>query len=271
MSLLQQGLEVVPGYFIVSPHPIDDDKFKDIRFQRSNSADAIGQVPRDQSALKGRVERFLTLLRMTKAVKESDKRHYYSCLLSLSQYGLAGEAAEPIQADETLQNLEEEFLHSEKKNIRGEFVARYFFSAIFFILLIFVIGFISAQIFENVDIMRETVSFNQIVFSFSSFIMAFLGISASSFWRSGADTFEQLRKLEVEDLSPVWRHVFGAVVLLFMMILLKSEVVSISIGKVTSAEFDSNFYASATLGIFVGIGLDRIAKKIDGAANQSAA
>jgi hypothetical protein len=103
----------MPGSFRVYAYPHDAAHPRDIMFELA--AGAIKSIPKEQSALKSEAEKTIHVLRALFSANEDEKfRPYFGELLGLCQYGLVGKTAQPVQAMDTLKNLQTQLFDNEK-------------------------------------------------------------------------------------------------------------------------------------------------------------
>ena len=94
-------------------YPARDEHARDIMFELADVA--IASVPKEQGALKFEAENTFHVLRNLFPQEDEVKfRPYFKELLGLCQYGLVGVTAQPVQAMDTLRNLQSQIFDSEK-------------------------------------------------------------------------------------------------------------------------------------------------------------
>jgi hypothetical protein len=246
------------GRFIVFAHPHGDDKAQDIMFQLA--PDMTGLMPKDQSNLKGEAEKTLFVLRTLCATEENRFRPYFKELLGLCQYGLVGQTAQPIQALDSLQILQEQIFDNEK----GRAISTYMHSlaksqAIGVILALFIVaaGLISVDQIYGTSFLKE---------KYSALAIApglFVGVVFSSFMRCRAIGFYDLHAIDADRFTPALKTLFAFVIVLLAAAFLKAGIFEIKIGKAELADFDNNVLSAFVFGAVVGVAQEAIISRIE--------
>ena len=196
------------GYFVVFEHPHGSEHPTDITFQLQR--DASGEIPPDQSQLKSEVERTLDVLLAIFQPDDPKFHRYFGELLGLSQYGLVGDTAQPIQAMDTLENLQKRIFDQEK----GRAVSGHMHGIIRSqVVLLSAVGIALVGVAFAAGKWLAPELSRQILTLFAVIPGLFVGVVFSSFMRCKTITFYDLHAIEADRFTPVMKGAFAIVTL----------------------------------------------------------
>jgi hypothetical protein len=253
----------MPGHFTVFGYPHEDAHPYDIGFQLQ--ADVKGNVPKEQASLKSEVEKTLNVLRALFAPDHEKFRRYFAELLALSQYGLVGPTAQPVQAMNTLENLQQQILDNEKGRAISAYVTALMKSEAIWLLII-VAALVGAGIVLHYVWGEEFAAMDISILLIAPGL--FVGLTFSAFVRCRAITFYELHAIEADRFSPILKVAFAAAILFLAAAFLKAGVFEIKVGKTELSNFDHDYLSAFVFGAIVGIAQEAIIAKIESIKRQ---
>jgi hypothetical protein len=242
----------------VYAHPVKDEHARDIMFELADVA--ITSVPKEQGALKFEAEKTLHVLRnLFPPADEIKFRPYFKELLGLCQYGLVGATAQPVQAMDTLRNLQSQIFDNEK----GRAISAYMSNTIrsqgiwFAAVLVFVIGCgVAAHMWLSWP-------YEQRLPLLGILPGLFVGIIFSSFMRCRTITFFDLHAIEADRFTPGLKLAFAISTILLAGAFLKAELIEIKIGKAQLSLFDKDWLSAFVFGAVVGVAQEAVIARIE--------
>lgn len=251
------------GRFIVYEYPQGVGDPHDIAFQLRD--DVAGSIPRPQADLKSEIEKTLIVLRTLFPPDDHRFKRYFAELLALSRYGLIGEAAEPAQAGETLQNLQNQIFDNEKGQVISGYMAAIIKSEIVLIgggaAVLLIGGAIIRYVFE-ID--------GMIVVSHLAMALVglFIGLVFSSFIRCRTVGFHDLHAIDADRFTPALKAAFALITLILAGAFLKAGLFEIKIGTAQLSTFDRDWIAAFMLGAATGIAQEALISRIESIGRQ---
>jgi hypothetical protein len=222
---------------------------------------AITSVPKEQGMLKHEAEKTLHVLRNLFPPEDEEKfRGYFRELLSLCQYGLVGPTAQPVQAVDTLRNLQNQIFDNEK----GRSISRYMLNIIksqsiwFGGILIGGIGCIFAAHYW-----LGGPSYERYTPLLCILLGLFTGLIFSSFMRCRTITFFDLHAIEADRFTPGLKLAFAISTITLAAVFLKAELFEIKIGKAQLSLFDRDWLSAFVFGAVVGVAQEAVIARIE--------
>jgi hypothetical protein len=254
------GKQKPSGSYRVYAYPPRDERARDIMFELAPEA-AGASIPKEQGALKNEAERTLHVLRnLFQPEDETRFRGYFNELLGLCQYGLVGVTAQPVQAMDTLKNLQNQIFDNEK----GRAISAYMTNTIkaqslwFGIVLVVIIGCgFAAYRWLDWASYRDHLPLLGILPGL------FVGIVFSSFMRCRTITFFDLHAIEADRFTPGLKLAFAISIILIAGAFLKAELFEIKIGKAQLSLFDKDWLSAFVFGAVVGVAQEAIIARIE--------
>lgn len=235
------------GCYIVFEHPHGTASPHDIGFQLV--VGFTGEIPADQSNLKSEVERTLDVLGARFAPDSMKFQRYFKELLALSQYGLVGESAQPLQALDTLRNLQKRIFDAEKGTAISAHMRAIMKPQIILLAASVAIGAAAVGAVKLAWLNDVTTFFPY----FAILPGLFVGLTFSAFMRCRAVTFFDLHAIEADRFSPWMKVAFAIVTTAIAAVFLKAQLVEISIGKANLSNFDKDLLSAFVFGIVLGV------------------
>lgn len=236
------------GAFIVSRDTHDP---RDIRFE-VNGAYA-GDIPEEQLDLRDEVDRALLVLRHL--FPEGDARFEmpFRSLLSLSQLGLVGPAAQPTLAGRALAALKAEVTVREAGRVKNQYMKRLGLRAVLLGAPALLLGGV-LLLWADLDP------------ALSHFLFLWAGCMAGVWLSFGARkmrlAFEELHVLEEDRLEPMVRLVFAGVLTLFLGLLFATGMVAVVVGEVSTAAVNTDVRVSLLIGLACGLSEQVLSTKV---------
>jgi len=203
-----------------------------------------GEIPDDQSQIVLQVQEMLRVIDQL-FPKQDDRKFsdYYQSLLSIAQFGLVGNNAQPAFAARLLQSLRLEIVNREAGRVKNQYLRQLGFCAlctsVFFWLLALGMTYIS----------------NQSVPAMFCVVLAAsqLGVWLSFGIRKVEYTFEDLTLPEKDRLAPFIRLMFTAGLALVLTLAFFTGLVTVTLGGFSSANFTESMATAILLGSLLGV------------------
>lgn len=201
-------------------------------------------IPEEQNKLYCEVERTTSIIKSLKFTNKIKKDEYFEKLVTLTQIGLTGPAAQPELAINSLYLLQEDVVNCESGRIKNKYMidlGKYGLILIgisFFLLLILN--------YFNIDIGE----INKYIYTFcGSVIGAWISFGA----RKIELKFEELAFIEKDKLNPIIRLIFVGVSSMILLLFIDSEIVKFQIGNITNKQIVTSIKLQVLLGVIAGL------------------
>lgn len=229
------------GFFLVLSNN-QNEKF-DIRCELHQNI-AKDEVPKEQEDLYVEVEKTNNVIKSLINTKDDIKKKYFEKLLSLAQAGLVGETAQPKLSLKSLEELKEEMLLIEGQRIKNYYMKKLGIAAL-------IIGSIPTALYLLL------VSHFSFLSNFTMYIMVWIGAMIGTWISFGARkfiiSFEELSILEKDMMSTYIRLIYVALCSIVFILFLNSHIISINIGKTSTANINSSGELQIIIGIICGL------------------
>jgi hypothetical protein len=247
------------GCYRVYAYPPKDEHARDIMFELADAVTSA-PVPKEQGVLKSESERTLHVLRsLFPAHEDARFRPYFGELLGLCQYGLVGVTAQPVQAMETLRNLQNQIFDSEKGRCISQYMRNMIkLQAVLFSLLAIVVCGTGAVL--NYLFGASIVEHYALIFVLPGL---FVGLILSCFVRCRTVTFFDLHAIEADRFTPGLKFAFVLCTAVLAAAFLKAELIEIKIGKAQLSHFHTDWLSAFTFGAIVGMAQEAIIAHIE--------
>jgi hypothetical protein len=218
-----------------------------VDFQIKAGLDA---TPDDQAALMIAIEQVVVTLNTL--FPEGGKRfeHYLGEAFSLSSAGLVGPSAQPQTAMRALQNLKDEILINEAGVVKNRHLLELGYWALYFALGATVLGLLFHGLSEREWLPTiNTRLLGQFCYAWAG---AMAGTWISFGYRKALFTFEDLGRPEADYLWSSIRLIFTGLQTIIIGLFLRLEIVQVSIGKISTANFASTVEVAVVIGMLCG-------------------
>jgi hypothetical protein len=231
------------GYYTVRINP--DDQY-DILVE-TVPYEKVEKIPTALLSLIDAIENTQNTLKSIEC-EDTIKKQYFDKLLSLSQAGLVGENPQPILANVGLDSLKLEVLNREGGKVKNKYMVKLVGYAILLAIIPYLI-ILSVQLFlHNIEVFNTLSNVYLAVWSSSM-----IGVWFSFGVRKTNLRFEDLVVIEKDRLNPIVRLIFIGTAALVLALLIRTEIVSFSIGKINSQSINNNIEMAIALGFFSGL------------------
>ncbi|MHC1701897.1 MAG: hypothetical protein AB9900_13155 [Humidesulfovibrio sp.] len=210
----------------------------------------VDPTPEDQATLMIDIERVIATLNRLFPVGGPSFERYFEDVSSLASAGLVGPNAQPVTAARALQNLKDEILTNEAGVVKNKHLLELGYWALIFAAAAVVLGLCfhgmaQADWLPAVNTRR----LGQFCYAFSG---AMAGTWISYGYRKAQFTFEDLGKPEADYLWSSIRLIFTGLQTIIIGLLLVLEIVSISFGKISTADFGRSVEIAVVIGLLCG-------------------
>jgi hypothetical protein len=249
------------GYYFVRR---DTDHPREINFSRDSNI--VGEVPSDQANLISEIENALVVLRAVFKESEKDKfESYFTAFLGLAQGGLVGVSADPVTAHNILTSLKEEIVVQEAPRIKNGYMRRLGFYALLFATPTVLLVSPLIHSFYPTFITNST-------YFIIHFSLLWIGCMAGA-WvsfgiRKSALSYKDLAIIEEDLLEPKVRLIFTGLLTLMLGMFFLSEIITITVGGISSKNFANDMLSSLVIGILSGVAEKVLPTRVSNVATQ---
>ncbi len=234
----------------------DEKDPRDIHFQL---ADDIETVPKDQAALRDGVDRTLTVLRVIFRDDDRGFRQYFGPLLSLAQFGLVGDTAQPETASQTLEVLKEQITAQEGGRIKNQYMKELGLRAVLLaapaliIALVIKLWPLSGSVWGNYLLL---------------WVGSMGGVWLSFGVRKKVLKFDDLHILEQDRLEPTVRLLFAGLLSFIVALLFSTKTVVVKLGAIESWQFRESGELAILFGLLLGFSEMALSTKVGSQATE---
>ncbi len=224
-----------------------DTKNGTINFQVKPEVDP---TPEDQATLMIDIERVVATLNRLFPTGGTRYERYFEDAFSLASAGLVGPNAQPVTAARALQNLKDEILINEAGIVKNKHLLELGCWALYFALGAVILGLAFHGMAERGWLPAiNTRLLGQFCYAFAG---AMAGTWVSFGYRKAQFTFEDLGRPEADYLWSSVRLIYTGIQTIIIGLLLVLEIVNISFGKISTAQFASTVEVAVFIGLLCG-------------------
>ncbi|ELC8418778.1 hypothetical protein M3X99_01000 [Clostridium perfringens] len=199
-------------------------------------------IPEEQNKLYCEVERTTSIIKSLKFTDKIKKDEYFEKLLTLTQIGLTGPAAQPELAINSLYLLKEDIVNCESGRIKNKYMidlGKY--------------GLVLIGISSIILLILKYFSLEQV----NKYIYTFDGSVIGAWISFGARKielkFEELAFIEKDKLNPIIRLIFVGISSMILLLFIDSEIIKFQIGSITNNQITSSIKLQVLVGVIAGL------------------
>lgn len=262
---------VKKGYFrvVIDDEACNPDKVSEIKCEVITQPDSA-KVPEELREFYVKVQGTISVIKAMKMPEKEIgiKQNYVIQLLNIARLGLMGENPQTALAESSLNLLKEEIMMREAGKIKNRHFSKLGISALLISLVCIALAFFFdylSEVEESFNLLENNM-FAPYLFTFAA---AVVGTWVGFGVKKKTLIFKDLAVMNEDRLNPFLKLLFVGVVAIFLLLFIQGQIVTFTIGGITSAEIFSKTELQVLLGAIAGLLGNNLAQGLYDKANDS--